>query len=98
MKRFIACMIALAFSMTPLCAQDIPLSKILVEKEDWREVAKGVPDITLLEAEPAGSITIFQRAALSARLGVNGKVEKASTPEGENINRNERVVIARSGA
>ena len=97
MKRTLAFTIALALSTTPLCAQDIPLSKILVEKESWREVARGVPDISLLEAEPAGSISLFQRATLSARLGVDGKVEKVPVAKREGVNRNERVVITRTG-
>jgi hypothetical protein len=79
-------------------AQDIPLSKILVEKEGWREIAKGVDGITLLEAEPVGSVAIYQRAALSARLGVDGKVGKAKPPAGEEVNRNEKIVITRTGA
>ena len=36
MNRIIACTIALALATTPLCAQDIPLSKILVEKDQLR--------------------------------------------------------------
>lgn len=41
-------------------AQDIPLSKILVEKEGWREVAKDWPNVTLLEGEAVGSVRIYQ--------------------------------------
>jgi hypothetical protein len=63
--------------VAPLAAQDIPLSKILVDKEGWREVAKDFREITLLEAESAGTIAIYQQF-LSGRIGEGGKVEKVS--------------------
>lgn len=81
-----------------VAAQDIPLSKILVDKEEWREVAKNLPGITLLEAEPTGSIAIFQKTSRSVRLSTDGRVEKVKPAADEMITRNERVVIAKSGA
>jgi gluconolactonase len=59
----------------PLAAQDIPLSKILVEKEGWREVAKGFSKVNFLEPEAAGSIRIYQEHSQS-RLRADGKLEK----------------------
>lgn len=59
-----------------LGAQDIPLSKILVEKETWREVARKLPHITSIRAEPDGGFLIQQGEQLS-RLGPDGKVTKS---------------------
>ncbi len=54
-------------------AQDIPLSKILVDKEGWREVAKDWPNVTLLEGESIGSVRIYQ-PTLAGRINPNGEV------------------------
>ena len=96
MNRIIACMIALALSTAPLSAQDIPLSKILVEKEGWREVAKDLSGITFLEAEPAGSIAIFQ-ANTVARLHPQGKIEKRKSSADKDERRDQRIVWTTTG-
>ena len=76
MKHIITCAIALALSTTPLSHQDIPLSKILVEKEGWREVAKPFPGVTFLSSTPSGIVLVFQKE-FSAYIETNGKVEPA---------------------
>jgi hypothetical protein len=42
----------------PICAQDIPLSKILVEKEGWRQVAANLRDISHLDGMPGGGVAV----------------------------------------
>ncbi|MSU79135.1 MAG: hypothetical protein EXS16_13725 [Gemmataceae bacterium] len=59
MKALLTTLIFLTASSIAI-AQDIPLSKILVEKEGWREIAKDWPNVTLLEGEVVGSIRIYQ--------------------------------------
>ncbi len=59
MKTLLAISVFLTASSIAV-AQDIPLSKILVEKEGWREIAKDWPNVTLLEGEAVGSIRIYQ--------------------------------------
>ena len=44
--------------LLPLRAQDIPLSKILVEKENWRVAAGPLLPVTYLEAFPSGDLAI----------------------------------------
>jgi hypothetical protein len=73
MKRILACTIALALSTTSLHAQDIPLSKILVEKEGWREVARPVQPVTFLEGIPSGDIAVNYGGA-HATLTTKGEV------------------------
>jgi sugar lactone lactonase YvrE len=75
--------LVVAFVLTaPALAQDIPLSKILVEKEPWRPVAQDLPNVAYLEAEPTGSVVIYQ-AGRSARLSPAGKVEPGPALKGE---------------
>jgi hypothetical protein len=57
---------------TPLAAQDIPLSKILVDKEGWRQVAANLKNISHLEGLPNGSVAVNQSGA-HGTLGVDGK-------------------------
>lgn len=72
MKRTIA--LTLLFAPTaPLAAQDIPLSKILVEKEGWREVAKGLRDISYLEGAPGGGVWV-NRNGWHASLTAKGEI------------------------
>jgi len=75
MKRFLLLALPLVLMTAPLAAQDIPLAKILVDKEGWREVAAKLPKVTFLEADPVGSVDIYQ-SILQARI-VAGKLEKA---------------------
>jgi hypothetical protein len=39
-------------------AQDIPLSKILVEKEGWRQAAANLRDVTHLDGMPGGGVAV----------------------------------------
>ncbi len=83
MRNLLYCTVALLGSALPLAAQDIPLSKILVEKESWREVAKDLlankggllqadqknpPRITFLHARPDGSVLMYQDRGQGAGL------------------------------
>jgi sugar lactone lactonase YvrE len=63
MNRLNALTLTLMFATAPVAAQDIPLSKILVEKEPWRQVAANVRDVTHLDAAPTGEIAINQNGA-----------------------------------
>src|ERR1017187_5161728 len=58
MKKIIVLTATILISSTPLAAQDIPLSKILVEKEGWRQVARPGVSVTFLEGLPSGDIAV----------------------------------------
>ncbi len=51
------------------------MSKILVEGEGWKVVAKDVPKITFLRGRPDSTIGVFTED-LDAHIDVNGKFEK----------------------
>jgi hypothetical protein len=68
-------LLALVVLPIRLAAQDIPLSQILVAKEGWREVARSLPHVTSLQAEPDGGILIQHDGQVS-RLDPDGKVTK----------------------
>ena len=72
MKRILACTIALALSTTPLCGQDIPLSKILVEKENWRKFPLEFRQITHLEGSSNGDVQVNQDGS-AGTLNTKGK-------------------------
>jgi gluconolactonase len=78
-----------------LPAQDIPLSKILIDKEPWREAATNLPGTTFLEADPGGKIVIYQGAP-SGILGAGGKIDKV--PPGITLARKQTVVTTAAGA
>jgi hypothetical protein len=80
MKRLSIVVGLLAGMMGEAAGQDVPLSKVLVENEGWREVARDWPRVSFLDAEPGGTIAIYQ-GALVGRLGLNGKVERVTMPE-----------------
>ncbi len=61
----------LTLTSIPALAQDIPLSKILVEKEGWRVAAVAAKPITHLEGLPGGEIAINQGGA-HGTLSVKG--------------------------
>jgi len=61
-------------AIAPVCAQDIPLSKILVEKEGWRQVAAGLKNITHLEGMPGGNIAVNLNGA-HGTLSSDGKFQ-----------------------
>src|SRR5262249_33821804 len=54
--------------------------KILVDKENWHEVAPPRPGVRFLEPHPDGSVIIWY-GKLKAYLGTNGKVEKVGPVE-----------------
>lgn len=97
MKRIGMLTLALAFCVTPLAAQDIPLSKILVEKDSWREVARGLKRITWIEGEPKGDIAIYT-GERSALLRIDRKVDLVPLPPFLTPTRDNTVVRARSGS
>ncbi|HZZ80737.1 MAG TPA: SMP-30/gluconolactonase/LRE family protein [Gemmataceae bacterium] len=72
MKYLVAASVVLAALAAPLRAQDIPLSKILVDKEGWRQVAAGLKDISHLEGMPGGSVAVNLNGA-PGTLGLDGK-------------------------
>ncbi|MBI1833169.1 MAG: SMP-30/gluconolactonase/LRE family protein [Planctomycetes bacterium] len=78
MKRAIILTIVFALSATRLAAQDIPLAKILVEKDGWREVAK-FPRTTYLQAEPSGRVILYDGQALGA-IEASGKFVRLGVP------------------
>ncbi|MFO0866262.1 MAG: hypothetical protein U0744_16710 [Gemmataceae bacterium] len=55
-------------------AQDIPLSKILIAKEGWSEVASKMPGVTYLDCGPKGIVDIYQ-GSLQRRLTREGKAD-----------------------
>ena len=74
MKHSWATLVVLAALPLPLGAQDIPLSKILVEREGWRVVVRA-PHVTGLQAEPDGGVLVRHDTHVS-RLGPTGVMEK----------------------
>jgi gluconolactonase len=79
MKRFLFAAVLLMLSASTGSAQDIPLSKILIEGEPWQVVLSDRPDITYLDAGPKG-LTIFQ-GRRSLLLRPDGKTEAAPPSE-----------------
>lgn len=75
MIRSLFAAVALLASASVSFAQDIPLSKILVEKDGWRDVVSDFPDVAFLEGVPGGDLYIYQ-AASAARVTAAGKLEK----------------------
>ncbi len=78
-------------------AQDIPLAKILVEKEGWREVARGLKRVSYLDGEPNGDIAIYT-GERSALLRVVGKIEMLPLPPFILPHKDNTIARARSGA
>jgi hypothetical protein len=84
MRHTGALLVVLLISPLPLEAQDIPLPKILVANEDWREVARNLPHVTALIAEPNGTVLIQQGEQVS-RLSPQGKVEKQASKAAQGV-------------
>lgn len=94
MKRLMIALATVLALTPPLVAQDIPLSKILVEKQPWREAATDVARVTFLEADPGGGILIYQGVP-TAVIGATGKMEKV--PKGLTLGRDQTTVTTRAG-
>jgi sugar lactone lactonase YvrE len=64
MKRFLCAAVLLAYTAASGSAQDIPLSKILVEGEGWKVAAKDVAGIKSLEGrtDPPGGVIWIKQA------------------------------------
>jgi enterochelin esterase family protein len=77
-----------------LLGQDIPLSKILIEKEPWREAGTKLPAVTYLEADPSGKIIVYQGTP-AVVLSVGGKTEKV--PPGFTMGRQQNAVNTSGG-
>jgi hypothetical protein len=75
MKRFLIAAAALLCAAATGSAQDIPLSKILVEGNGWKVAAKDVPKVTQLSGLPSGAVNIFTES-LYAHIDATGKFEK----------------------
>jgi hypothetical protein len=73
MNRIPKTILALLVCPVGVSAQDIPLSKILVEKEGWRKVAGPVQPVTFLRGNSGGEIAINYGGA-HAVLTVKGDV------------------------
>lgn len=58
---------------TPILAQDIPLSKIVIDREGWREVAKDLPGVSYLDPVANGDVHIYQGPLIRA-LHPDGKI------------------------
>ena len=80
MRRLVIAAALILCAAAPGSAQDIPLSKILIEGESWKLAAKELPGITFLEGTPNG-ISIYQ-GRMSTRLHLNGKLEPLPPPPG----------------
>jgi gluconolactonase len=93
-KRLIAAMIMFVCLAVPLTGQDIPLSKILVDKEGWREAGSDLPGITFLEADPSGKVVVYQDQPTTV-LGTGGKTEKV--PPGITMARRQIAVTTAAG-
>jgi sugar lactone lactonase YvrE len=63
MNRRLLPIVVLMISNGALGAQDIPLSKILIEKEGWRKVPVEFRDITYLEGLPDGNVAVNMNGA-----------------------------------
>jgi gluconolactonase len=89
MQRLLIALVVLLTLAARLPAQDIPLSKILIDKEGWREVAKGLPGITYLQAEPDGNIIFYENTPAGV-LDVDGAVGRV--PPGIKEPRNQKAI------
>src|SRR5215510_4733654 len=88
MKRFLAAVLLSLCTAGAGSAQDIPLSKILIEGEPWRVAARDLPGVTFLEGS-ANSVLVYQGKP-SARVRLDGKVEQLS-PSGNDRRTNTMV-------
>ncbi len=88
MNRFF-CICCLLIVAAPIAGQDIPLSKILVEKEGWRVVAKVPIPADCLFARADGSIMIYN-TKLIATIDVAGKL----TSDGDESDFGNNAIVA----
>jgi gluconolactonase len=94
MRRLATVFLVIVAMAAALPAQDIPLSKILLDKEPWREAGKDLPGITFLEADPGGKLLVYQGAP-TVVLGAGGKVDKI--PKGITLARTPTVATTAAG-
>src|SRR5262249_21620474 len=78
MKRFLTATVLLLLTAATSSAQDIPLSKILVEGEGWHLVAKDRAQVTYLDGHKSG-LVIYQGNP-TAFLWPDGKTEDYRGP------------------
>lgn len=97
MQRSLAVLFTV-IAATTVSAQDIPLAKILVEKEGWREFAKA--QANYLEADPQGLIvyTSTSKANLAIRLDLAGKTVSQTESKGSGYLQKGRAVTTSRGA
>ncbi len=76
------CVLLLCIVPLALRAQDIPLSKIVVEKEDWKEVAGNLENITFLDAHREGDLHIYRRFLMNG-INAKGEVYEIPPPPGQ---------------
>jgi sugar lactone lactonase YvrE len=74
MNRLVALVIAFGLFAVPIAAQDIPLSKILVEKEGWRAAMKGWRGVTYMQGGLDGGIWV-NRGGAHGTFFPDGKTE-----------------------
>jgi len=74
MRRTLLLILALLIGATTGRGQDIPLSKILVPGEGWREVAKGRPGVTSMLTKPSGEVEIHRTGTLGI-LSPDGTID-----------------------
>jgi hypothetical protein len=74
MKRFLIAAAVLLCATATGSAQDIPLSKILVEGEGWKVAAKDLPGVAVLNASPTD--VLVDLGGPLAKIRPDGKVEK----------------------
>jgi hypothetical protein len=80
MQRTMMLAALLMANASGVCAQDIPLSKILVEKDRWRTVATAPMPVSFLLGEPGGSVKLFAGKIIGI-LDTNDKLSKVNRAE-----------------
>jgi sugar lactone lactonase YvrE len=84
MKRFLIAAAVLLCAAATGSAQDIPLSKILVEGEEWTVAAKELPGVKVLAGQPDGTVLLYQKRGPTTYLKPDGTVDKRRPQEDGN--------------
>jgi gluconolactonase len=82
MKRFVIAVAVLLCAAATGSAQDIPLSKILIEGEGWKVAAKGLAKVKVLAGQPDGTVLLDQKGGPTTYLKPDGTLGKRM-PQGD---------------
>jgi enterochelin esterase family protein len=77
MKRFLIAAAVLVVTAATATAQDIPLSKILVEGEGWKVAAKDLSGVSFLVGGPPGVLVVEKQLV---RLWSDGELKEIKLP------------------